>query len=127
MANRFSQSDLLAIYRRHPPRAADAARRHWLLAQAAQRHDEPDIAVSHYDRVDRLHELLDELVCCRRCGRPLRHPVSVARHIGPECWDKEREEVMSTPDRTAATQGQLDVDLGEVIGAQTPADHAHDR
>jgi len=24
--------------------------------------------------------------CCRRCGRPLTDPVSIARGFGPTCW-----------------------------------------
>jgi len=29
---------------------------------------------------------------CRRCGRPLRDPQSVARRYGPTCWKKVRVE-----------------------------------
>lgn len=28
---------------------------------------------------------------CRRCGRPLRNPLSRLRGIGPSCWEKEQE------------------------------------
>lgn len=109
--------ELLEVYRRHPARAADARRRQQLLADAARACGELDQAVHHWDRVDAFNTLLDELERCRLCGRPLSHPVSVARHIGPECWDKNEKEVMSTPD-TATTQ-RLGADFGEVVGAQT--------
>lgn len=27
---------------------------------------------------------------CEDCGTPLQDPVSIARHVGPDCWSKRR-------------------------------------
>ncbi len=39
-------------------------------------------------QVDALQGVLDRRARCRRCGRALKDPVSVARQIGPECLNK---------------------------------------
>lgn len=85
----FTHEELVKAYRARPGRAADAAERHRYMAEAARQAGELNQAVHHWDRVDMYNAVLDELVACRRCGRPLTHPVSISRHIGPECLSKE--------------------------------------
>lgn len=96
----FTHEQLVNAYRRRPGLAADAAERHRHMAEAARRNGELNDAVHHWDRVDAYNAVLDELEHCRRCGRPLTNPESVARRIGPECWAKER-----TPERCTVCGG----------------------
>lgn len=59
----------------------------WLVARAPRRaardaHQyDPEIHRAILDALDATHR-------CRRCGRHLRDPESIARRIGPECWTK---------------------------------------
>jgi len=57
-----------------------------LAAQAAywRAHGRPDIA-------ERLEGALVAAARCKRCGRPLRDPASVADSTGPECKRKEAQ------------------------------------
>lgn len=84
----MNRDELVACYKAHPPLAAKKVHEHQLRALQCVDRGELDDAVAHWDRADDYHHVLDTLVCCRRCGRPLTHPVSVARKIGPECWEK---------------------------------------
>lgn len=36
-------------------------------------------------KADVMRTWLDGHICCRRCGRPLTDPDSVARRLGPDC------------------------------------------
>lgn len=52
---------------------------------------DPPRAAMYRDEAARAERWLDAHDRCRRCGRALENPESVARHVGPECWSKQRE------------------------------------
>lgn len=68
-----------------------AQRRSWAVreAQAAQEAGDERRAADAARHAACYQAVLDKHERCRRCGRPLRHPLSIARRIGPECWEKE--------------------------------------
>lgn len=40
-----------------------------------------------HPHADKLHAALTALMLCANCGRPLNDPVSIARGVGPDCWE----------------------------------------
>jgi hypothetical protein len=80
----------VAAYHRRREAAALAVGDDDLAAEAAR-------IAAHFEG------LLDSRSRCRRCGRALTDPTSVARGIGPECW--AREAPATTPERLEATAG----------------------
>lgn len=82
------REELVRSYATRPQLAAKKAADHQLRALAAMHAGALDDAVAHWDRADEYHDVLDALVRCRRCGRELTHPASVAVRIGPECAAK---------------------------------------
>lgn len=84
----MNPAELVAAYRRRPQLAARRVQEHQLRALQCMDDGNYEQAVMHWDRADEYHAVLDELVCCRRCGRQLTNPESVARRIGPECIQK---------------------------------------
>ncbi|MCA1572385.1 MAG: DUF6011 domain-containing protein [Chloroflexi bacterium] len=79
-----------AAYRAHPKAAA--RRLDWVRrqAQAARQRGDQHEAGQYEDVAAQLEAALGQLVCCRRCGRHLTHPDSVAAGIGPECARETR-------------------------------------
>lgn len=58
---------------------------HKIARQAAFRRSQGNV-----DAAERLEAQLADAGCCRRCGRTLTDPLSVARGVGPECVKKVR-------------------------------------
>lgn len=75
----------VAAYRTRPALAAH--RLDWVRrqAQAARQRGDQTEAEQFEEVAAMLEAALGELVCCRRCGRHLTHPTSIAAGIGPEC------------------------------------------
>lgn len=84
----MKRDELVAAYKRRPQLAAKRVQEHQLRALQCMDNGDYEAAVMHWDRADEYNLVLDALVRCRRCGRELSHPVSIARRIGPECWEK---------------------------------------
>lgn len=80
----------VATYAHHPGKAAEAVRRARAQAQQARQEGDREAATAWEEVGDALEAELGRTGRCRRCGRTLRHPSSVAAGIGPECVGKER-------------------------------------
>lgn len=79
---------LSPLYRRRPVKAA--RRLAWLETQsrlAKERGDERDAQSFDTARAE-MEALMRSIGACRRCGRPLTDPDSIAAGIGPQCVKK---------------------------------------
>lgn len=75
-------------YGRHPRKAAQALQRARRHAQEARQAGDQAVAEEYEEIGDALEAILAKNERCRRCGRELRHPASIAAGIGPECSER---------------------------------------
>lgn len=73
--------------KRHPTKAA----RQLVRAEAAPDFDRFVASPRGGAMIDGLRAGLDGAVRCRRCGRALDDPLSVARNLGADCWAKLKQ------------------------------------
>ena len=68
-----------------------AARLRWAVEehQAAEARGDSKRAEELLRHAAALQAVLDKHARCRRCGRDLKRPESIARRVGPECLNKE--------------------------------------
>ena len=77
-------------YETMPRKASDAILRARMKAQEARQAGDRQLAEDYEEAGDVLEAILTKQARCRACGRALEDPVSVARGVGPDCWEKGR-------------------------------------